>query len=200
MKQLSILGSTGSIGRQCLSVVESLPGRFGVVALAAGSNLEELTGQVERHQPEVVSVADAGRTDELSRLLRGKGISPLPELHHGREGMLAVGTHANADMVVSAAVGVVGLEATFGGWPSLAPHLEREVHPGRPLLVAALRRVHVLELEWLFVQGLGLALALPLPRRGSLPSRWSFPPGAASRSAKLDGLFQHRAHSTDSEP
>ena len=111
MKQLAILGSTGSIGRQCLSVVESLPGRFGVVALTAGSNLEELTGQVERHHPEVVSVADAGRTDELSRLLRGKGISPLPDLHHGREGMLAVGTHPKADMVVSAAVG--GLEATY---------------------------------------------------------------------------------------
>ncbi len=113
MKQLSILGSTGSIGRQCLSVVESLPGRFGVVALAAGANLEELVGQIARHHPEVVSVADAGRTDELSRLLRGKGISPLPDLHHGREGLLAVGTHPKADTVVSAAVGVVGLEATY---------------------------------------------------------------------------------------
>ena len=113
MKQLSILGSTGSIGRQCLSVVESLPGRFGVVAFAAGANLEELVGQIERHHPEVVSVADAGRADELSRMLREKGISPLPDLHHGREGMLAVGTHPKADMVVSAAVGVVGLEATY---------------------------------------------------------------------------------------
>ncbi len=113
MKQLAILGSTGSIGRQCLSVVEALPGRFGVVALAAGANLEELVGQIERHQPEVVSVGDAKRADDLSQLLREKGISPGPEIHHGREGMLAVGTHPNADMVVSAAVGVVGLEATY---------------------------------------------------------------------------------------
>ncbi|HEX4544265.1 MAG TPA: 1-deoxy-D-xylulose-5-phosphate reductoisomerase [Candidatus Acidoferrum sp.] len=113
MKQLSILGSTGSIGRQCLSVVESLPGRFGVVALAAGANLEELIGQIERHQPEVVSVADSNRADELSRLLREKGIARKPEIHYGREGMLAVGTHAKADIVVSAAVGVVGLEATY---------------------------------------------------------------------------------------
>jgi 1-deoxy-D-xylulose-5-phosphate reductoisomerase len=113
VKQLSILGSTGSIGRQCLSVVESLPGRFGVVALAAGANLEELIGQIERHQPEVVSVADAKRADELSQLLREKGIARKPEIHHGREGMLAVGTHAKADIVVSAAVGVVGLEATY---------------------------------------------------------------------------------------
>lgn len=113
MKQISILGSTGSIGRQCLSVVEALPGRFGVVALAAGVNLEELVGQIERHQPELVSVADAKRADELSRLLNEKGIARKPEIHHGREGMLAVGTHAKAEIVVSAAVGVVGLEATY---------------------------------------------------------------------------------------
>ena len=113
MKQLSILGSTGSIGRQCLSVVEALPGNFGVVALAAGANLEELLGQIERFQPEVVSVADARRSDDLRQLLEEKGIARKPEIHHGREGMLAVGTHSKADMVVSAAVGVVGLEATY---------------------------------------------------------------------------------------
>jgi 1-deoxy-D-xylulose-5-phosphate reductoisomerase len=113
LKQLSILGSTGSIGRQCLSVVEALPERFGVVALAAGANLEELSGQIARHRPEVVSVGDAQRADELAQMLREKGISPVPEMHHGREGMLAAGTHPKADIVVSAAVGVVGLEATY---------------------------------------------------------------------------------------
>ncbi|MGC2816735.1 MAG: 1-deoxy-D-xylulose-5-phosphate reductoisomerase, partial [Candidatus Acidiferrum sp.] len=104
---------TGSIGRQCLSVVEALPERFGVVALAAGGNLEELTGQIARHRPELVSVADGKKADELAEILRAKGISPLPAIHHGREGMLAVGTHVKADIVVSAAVGVVGLEATY---------------------------------------------------------------------------------------
>jgi len=113
VKQISILGSTGSIGRQCLSVVEALPGRFGIVALAAGGNLEELAGQVERHRPEVVSVGDAQKMDELAERLRAKGISPLPEIHYGREGMLAAGTHPKAEIVVSAAVGVVGLEATY---------------------------------------------------------------------------------------
>jgi 1-deoxy-D-xylulose-5-phosphate reductoisomerase len=111
--KLAILGSTGSIGRQCLSVVESLPGRFAVVALAAGGNIEELAGQIERHRPEVVSVADAAKVDDLAGRLRSKGISPLPAIHHGREGMLAVGMHPDADVVVSAAVGVVGLEATY---------------------------------------------------------------------------------------
>jgi 1-deoxy-D-xylulose-5-phosphate reductoisomerase len=112
VKKLSILGCTGSIGRQCLSVVESLPGRFGVAALAAGGNLDELVGQIERYKPELVSVADEKKADELAGRLRAKGIL-LPAIHHGREGMLAVGTLATADVVVSAAVGVVGLEATY---------------------------------------------------------------------------------------
>ncbi len=111
--KLSILGSTGSIGRQCLSVVEALPERFAVVALAAGSNLDELAAQIARHRPEVVSVADAAKADELAVRLKASGIAPLPAVHHGREGMLAVGTHSAADIVLSAAVGVVGLEATY---------------------------------------------------------------------------------------
>jgi 1-deoxy-D-xylulose-5-phosphate reductoisomerase len=113
VKQLAILGSTGSIGRQCLSVVEALAPRFGVVALAAGSNLDEIVGQIERYRPELVSVGDSQKADELATRLREKGIAKLPAIHHGREGMLAVGAHPNADIVVSAAVGVVGLEATY---------------------------------------------------------------------------------------
>jgi len=113
VKQLAILGSTGSIGRQCLSVVDALAPRFGVVALAAGKNLDELIGQIERYQPEIVSVGEAPNADALAARLRQKGIAKLPEIHHGAEGMLAVGTHASADIVVSAAVGVVGLAATY---------------------------------------------------------------------------------------
>jgi 1-deoxy-D-xylulose-5-phosphate reductoisomerase len=113
VKQLAILGSTGSIGRQCLSVVESLHEQFGVCALAAGGNLDELIGQIERHHPDLVSVGDAGKANELTKRLQDKKVSPLPAIHHGREGMLAVGTHSRADVVVCAAVGVVGLEATY---------------------------------------------------------------------------------------
>jgi 1-deoxy-D-xylulose-5-phosphate reductoisomerase len=113
VKLLAILGSTGSIGRQCLSVVDALVPRFGVVALAAGKNLDELTGQIERYQPEVVSVGDALQADALAARLHANGVAKLPEIHHGAEGMLAVGTHARAAIVVSAAVGVVGLAATY---------------------------------------------------------------------------------------
>jgi 1-deoxy-D-xylulose-5-phosphate reductoisomerase len=113
MKKISILGSTGSIGRQCLSVVESLPGRFEIVALAAGGNISELTGQILRHHPQLVSVADAKLADELSASLRAEGAAKLPEIQHGASGMLSVGTHPEAEIVVSAAVGVVGLAATY---------------------------------------------------------------------------------------
>src|SRR5271165_4217202 len=111
-KHISILGSTGSIGRQTLAVVEALGEEYRVVGLAAGSNLDELVGQIGRHAPEVVSVGDAKLADELVRRLSEKGMTK-PAIHHGREGMLAVGTHAGAEIVVSAAVGVVGLEATY---------------------------------------------------------------------------------------
>jgi 1-deoxy-D-xylulose-5-phosphate reductoisomerase len=113
LTKLAILGSTGSIGKQCLAVIDSLPGRFAVVALAAGGNLDDLATQVERHRPEVVSVADATKVDELRERLAAKRVMPLPAIHAGAEGMRAVGTHPAADLVVSAAVGVVGLEATY---------------------------------------------------------------------------------------
>ena len=113
MKAISILGSTGSIGRQTLDVVASLPERFRVVGLAAGGNLDELVGQILRHRPKVVSVADAKRSTELRDRLRTAGHQPLPEIQWGSEGMLSVATHPEAATVVSAAVGVVGLEATY---------------------------------------------------------------------------------------
>src|SRR5450755_3650304 len=113
VKKLSILGSTGSIGRQTLAVVEAMPERFTIVALAAGGNLAELAKQIAMHRPEVVSVGDAQKAAELTAKLRDSGLSPLPAIHYGAEGMMAVGTHAAADIVVSAAVGVVGLPATY---------------------------------------------------------------------------------------
>ena len=114
MKTLAILGSTGSIGRQTLQVVESMPEKCRVVALAAGANLEELAGQIARHRPQLVSVADAAKAAELrERLAQTANGAGLPEIMHGREGLLSVATHPEADTVVSAAVGVVGLEATY---------------------------------------------------------------------------------------
>ncbi len=113
LKKISILGSTGSIGRQTLAVVDSMPGRFGVSALAAGSNLEELARQISRHHPELVSVATPDLAADLADRLRAVKIAKLPEIQHGRAGLAAVATHPDVTTVVSAAVGVVGLEATY---------------------------------------------------------------------------------------
>jgi 1-deoxy-D-xylulose-5-phosphate reductoisomerase len=113
LKQIAILGSTGSIGRQTLAVVEAMPGRFSVASLAAGNNLDELTPQVLRHRPELVSVATPTGAANLAERLRSAGAEKLPEIQHGPAGMLAVATHPTVAMLVSAAVGVVGLEATY---------------------------------------------------------------------------------------
>jgi 1-deoxy-D-xylulose-5-phosphate reductoisomerase len=113
LKQIAILGSTGSIGRQTLAVVEAMPGQFGVVALAAGSNVEELLRQILSHHPDLVSVATPAAAANLAERLRAANLPKLPEIQHGAAGMIAVATHPAATMLVSAAVGVVGLEATF---------------------------------------------------------------------------------------
>jgi 1-deoxy-D-xylulose-5-phosphate reductoisomerase len=115
MKNIAILGSTGSIGRQTLDVVESLPERFRILALAAGSNLVELAGQIARHRPQLVSVADGARAAELrDRLVSDPGMrGALPEIQWSGAGILSVATHPDVAVVVSAAVGVVGLEATY---------------------------------------------------------------------------------------
>jgi len=113
MKRIAILGSTGSIGRQCLSVVESLPGRFEVVALAAGSNVRLASEQIARHHPQLVAVGTETAARELCSLLQGQRNGHLIEILFGTEGIERVATHPQAEMVVSAAVGVVGLPATY---------------------------------------------------------------------------------------
>jgi 1-deoxy-D-xylulose-5-phosphate reductoisomerase len=113
LKTIAILGSTGSVGRQTLEVVESLPGRLRVVALAAGNNVELLAEQVKKHRPELVATANADGAAELRERLRTAGHEPLPEIQPSAAGIEAVATHPAAQMVVSAAVGVVGLPATY---------------------------------------------------------------------------------------
>lgn len=113
MKRISILGSTGSIGRQSLDVVESLPGRFEVVALAAGSNVTLIAEQISRHHPKVVAVGNELAARELCRIVQSQPDSEPIEILFGAEGIERVATHPDADSVISAAVGVVGLPATF---------------------------------------------------------------------------------------
>jgi 1-deoxy-D-xylulose-5-phosphate reductoisomerase len=106
MKSLAILGSTGSIGTSTLSVVEAYPDRFRVAALAAGRNLTLLSSQIARHRPSVVAVAEQLDADSLSASF--SGIRVL----YGVEGLVEVACHPEAEMVVAALVGAVGLEPT----------------------------------------------------------------------------------------
>jgi len=112
MKRLAILGSTGSIGRSTLSIVESYPDRFQVATLAAGANLDAVYDQAIRYMPQLVSVASESDADSLRRRLRAAGLN-LTEVLHGTAGTVRVATHPDVDFVVSAIVGVSGLEATY---------------------------------------------------------------------------------------
>ncbi len=113
MKRIAILGSTGSIGRQCLNVVDALPASFKVVAIAAGSNVKLAAEQALRYRPKIVSVATEKLATELCGLLKSRREQPLPEVLFGGEGIERVATHPDAGTVLSAAVGVVGLRATY---------------------------------------------------------------------------------------
>jgi 1-deoxy-D-xylulose-5-phosphate reductoisomerase len=112
MKRIAILGSTGSIGRSTLLVAESYPDRFQIVTLAAGSNLEAAFEQALRWRPRVVSVAAEAGAETLRGRLKKEGLSEI-EVVHGAAGTVRVATHAEVDFVVSAIVGVAGLEATY---------------------------------------------------------------------------------------
>jgi 1-deoxy-D-xylulose-5-phosphate reductoisomerase len=112
MKRLAILGSTGSIGRSTLSVVESFPDRFHVVALAAGRNVDLAFEQAQRWRPRLVSVAAESHAENLKVRLKSSGVTGV-EVVHGASGTVRVATHPEVDFVVSAIVGVAGLEATY---------------------------------------------------------------------------------------
>ena len=112
MKRIAILGSTGSIGRSTLSVVESYPDRFQVSTLAAGTNAELAFEQAVRWKPRVVSLADEPAAQALQSKLRREGLGEV-EVVHGAAGAVRVATHREVDFVVSAIVGVSGLEATY---------------------------------------------------------------------------------------
>ncbi len=112
MKRIAILGSTGSIGRSTLNIVEAYPDRFSVSTLAAGSNVELALEQVQKSHPRIVSMATPETADTLRRKLREVGLGEI-EVLHGTAGTVAVATDASVDFVVSAIVGVAGLEATY---------------------------------------------------------------------------------------
>src|ERR1700693_5748450 len=110
MKQLSVLGSTGSIGCSALDVVEAFPDRYRVVALAAGRSGEKLAGQVVRHRPELVAVAGREEARRLEALLP-PGL--LARIVTGYEGLEEAAALEKADVVVGGLVGALGLRSAY---------------------------------------------------------------------------------------
>jgi 1-deoxy-D-xylulose-5-phosphate reductoisomerase len=109
---VAILGSTGSIGRNTLRVVEALGPPFHIVALAAGRNAQKLAEQIERHQPELVAVETEEAAAELRAELQRRRVA-APRIGVGAAGLVEVATHERAPVVVSATVGAVGFVPTL---------------------------------------------------------------------------------------
>ena len=109
MKRIAILGSTGSIGRSALAVVDAHPSRLRVAALAAGDNAALLAEQVARYRPEIAGIATVGGADRLKSTLG----PATTQLVAGPEGLLAVATHPAVDIVICASAGTAGLEAVL---------------------------------------------------------------------------------------
>ena len=108
MKQIAILGSTGSIGVSTLEIVAAHPDKFRVVSLSAGKNLELCARQVRQFRPKLVALADPHDIPRLRELLDGQDV----ELLGGLEGLCAVATADGVQMVVAAIVGAAGLVPT----------------------------------------------------------------------------------------
>lgn len=109
MKRISIIGSTGSIGTQALDVAARLPEQFRVAALAGGTRVELLAQQARQFRPDLISVAGPEEAGHLGGLLGAE----CPEIMYGSEGLKAVATHPDAETVLTAVVGAVGLEPTL---------------------------------------------------------------------------------------
>jgi 1-deoxy-D-xylulose-5-phosphate reductoisomerase len=105
MKNVVVLGSTGSIGTSTIKVAEDLPDRIRLLALAAGNNADLLIDQTRKHQPIAVSIGDAAKANELRGTL-GANCS----VYSGTEGLVKLATLPDADIVLIAIVGTAGLQ------------------------------------------------------------------------------------------
>ena len=107
MKNIAVLGSTGSIGTKTLDVVSELGDKFRIVALSAGANVELLREQIKRFNPLVVSIASSNDADELRRKFHNL------EILTGDEGLAAIASDKRIDIVVNAVVGAAGLNPSW---------------------------------------------------------------------------------------
>jgi len=112
MRQLTIIGSTGSVGRNTLKVIDHLADRFSVFALSAYSSMELLADQVREFHPKIVALSDTARRDEFQSHCKRLGIG-VPDVVIGENGLRTISSVPEVDTVVSAAVGAAGLVPTY---------------------------------------------------------------------------------------
>src|SRR5260221_5040563 len=110
MKRIAILGSTGSIGTSALAVVDAHADRLQVVGLAAGENAELFAAQIARYRPRVAAMATGGAIDRLSQIGCPAGVALAGT---GRDGLVAVASHPDVDLVLCASSGTEALEAVL---------------------------------------------------------------------------------------
>jgi 1-deoxy-D-xylulose-5-phosphate reductoisomerase len=115
MKRVAILGATGSIGQSALTVVAAHPERVKVVAMAAGENTSRFVEQVIAVRPDTIAMASAGALADVTAALRQRGASAMPDVkaHCGPDGLIAVATHPDADIVLFASSGTAALDAVL---------------------------------------------------------------------------------------
>ena len=121
MKNVVLLGSTGSIGTSSVKVAEDLPDQLRLIGLAAGGNASLLLEQTRKHQPAVISIADSAKVAELQ-----KAVGPATRVCSGNEGLMTLATLPEADIVLIAIVGTAGLQ------PALAA-----IRAGKDIAVAS---------------------------------------------------------------
>jgi 1-deoxy-D-xylulose-5-phosphate reductoisomerase len=109
MRRIAILGSTGSIGQNALAVVDAHADRLEIVGLAAGENADLLAAQIARYRPRVAAMASGAAIDRLRR----NGTSDVVVAGSGREGLVAVASHPEVDLVLCASAGTEALEAVL---------------------------------------------------------------------------------------
>jgi 1-deoxy-D-xylulose-5-phosphate reductoisomerase len=187
MKRLAILGSTGSIGQSTLAVVAEHPEEFQVAGLAAGQNVQVLADQIRQFRPPVVSVQDEAGAAALRDLL---GPGAAPEILTGAPGVLKVATGADADMVVSAMVGAVGLSPTLAaveaGIPVALANKETLVAAGD--LVMAVARARGVPLIPVDSEHSAIFQALQGQRPEDVRRLWLTASGGPFRSWEADRL------------
>ena len=144
MRSIAIVGSTGSIGQSALALVDAHPERLRVVALAAGGNAERIAAQIERYRPARAAMATAAGLREVRSALAGNATAEPGELFAGPEGLVAVATHPEADVVLFASSGTAALEAVLAaieaGKTIALANKEILVMAGAVVMAAARRR------------------------------------------------------------